>query len=178
MEQRLTDSARHILKQIRSRAYDRGVFTRIPDEAFIGMLTLWSVLLWERKIGLVALEEAGGKRFELVGALDRLLTERASELPLAHEFKGTVDGGNQTPVVLGTSSRPPIGWDNEEHLEPLLRQAELEALELGHNYLGSEHLVLAVVKLADPGLSILLHEHGIEYVLVRDAVVRLLQPGG
>jgi hypothetical protein len=38
--------------------------------------------------------------------------------------------------------------------------------------------VLAVVKLAGPALRNLLHEQGVEYVLVRDAVVRLLQPGG
>jgi hypothetical protein len=30
------------------------------------MLALWSVLLWERKVGLIALERSGANRFDLL----------------------------------------------------------------------------------------------------------------
>ena len=45
---------------------------------------------------------------------------------------------------------PYEGWDFEELAEPLLQRAELEAKELGHGWMGSEHLVLAIIKVADP----------------------------
>ena len=63
-------------------------------------------------------------------------------------------------------------------MEPLLSEAELEAKELGHNYVGSEHLVLAIVKLGDPALTTLLTQHGVSHSKVTEAVVSLLHPQG
>ena len=54
------------------------------------------------------------------------------------------------------------------------RQAGHEASELGHDYVGSEHLVLAVVRSADPSLAALLQQHGIGHEAVKEAVVKLL----
>jgi len=59
-------------------------------------------------------------------------------------------------------------------LEPLLQRAELEARELGHNYVGSEHLVLAIVGTADPSLSALVKQHGVHYEAVKEAILRIL----
>jgi hypothetical protein len=170
---RLTDSAQRILKQMPARAIDRGLGIRVPDEAAIVMLALWSVLNWERKIGRVALEESAGNRFDLIQALDRLLAEQALEL-----LELAVTRDDQGRVVVLTPGQPHVGWDSDNLLEPLLRQAEREAKELGHNYVGSEHLVLAIVKLADPALRTVLEAHGVTYERVRETVVRLLRPGG
>jgi ATP-dependent Clp protease ATP-binding subunit ClpA len=141
------------------------------------MLALWTVLLWERKLGLAALEEAGVSRFDLVRGLDKLLQENTSELPLAFDKQhAIVSDKHQNAVVVGKTGHSDGAWDFEDLLEPVIRQAEHEANELGHNYVGSEHLVLALVKLADPLLATLLKQHGVTYEKVREAVVRLLQP--
>jgi ATP-dependent Clp protease ATP-binding subunit ClpA len=66
------------------------------------------------------------------------------------------------------------GWDFDDLLEPLLRQAEHEAKELRHDYVGSEHLVLAILQVAAPVLSAILRQHGVSYERVKDSVVRLL----
>ncbi len=133
------------------------------------MLALLSVVLWERKVGLVALERSGADRFDLVRGLDRLLEEKASEHPVAYDKQRGV-------LVLVTTDRPYDGWDFEALLEPLLRQAEHEANELGHNYVGSEHLVLAIMHLADPALRTLLQQHGVSHKQVKEAVISLLHP--
>ena len=48
-QRRITDSAQNILKHIPSRAAERGL--HVVDDASIVMLALWSLLLWERKMG-------------------------------------------------------------------------------------------------------------------------------
>ena len=171
-----TDSLQHILKQIPLRALDRGLGLSIADHASIAMLALWSVLLWEHKVGLIALEQAGVERFNLVRDLDRLLREKQSELPDVRDGQYTFQHGEHQRVVVGNTGETYHYWDSEALLEPLLRQAEHEVQELGHNYVGSEHLVLAIVQLADPTLTTLLHQHGVSHGKVRGAVVRLLRP--
>jgi ATP-dependent Clp protease ATP-binding subunit ClpA len=165
-QRRITDSAQNILKQIPSRAAERGL--HVVDGASIVILALWSLLLWERKVGLRALEESGADRFDLVHGLDRLLEEKASDHPVAFD--------NQRAVfVLVKTDLPLTGWDFKALLEPLLRQAEHEANELGHDHVGSEHLVLAILVLADPTLRPLLQQHGISHKQVKQKVISLLQ---
>jgi Clp amino terminal domain, pathogenicity island component len=179
IKRRFTDGAQRILGQIPTRAADRGLTSRVPDDAAIVMLLFWCVLNWERKIGLVAIEESGVNRFDLIAALDRLLAEKALELPEAFDRVQEVDGDDQGCVIVEPKAgQPYVPWDSKDLLEPLLCQAEQEAKELGHNYVGSEHLVLAIVKLSDPALRTLLERHGVSYERVREAVVGLLQPGG
>jgi ATP-dependent Clp protease ATP-binding subunit ClpA len=168
-QRRLTDSAQHILAQIPSRAHDRGLLA--VDSECIAMLALWSVLLWERKVGLVAIEQSGVDRFDLVRGLDRLLAEKSSENPVAYDKE-------RNAIVFVKTQLPYDGWDFDDLLEPLLRQAEHEARELRHDYVGSEHLVLAILRVADPVLSVLLKQHGVSYDQVKYSVVRLLVPPG
>jgi hypothetical protein len=56
-------------------------------------------------------------------------------------------------------------WDSQALLEPLLQQAEHEALELYHNYVGSEHLVLAITRMATSSLATLLDQFGVNQLL-------------
>src|SRR5260221_10472946 len=79
----ITDSTRHILKQIPSRASDRGL--HVVDVSSIVLLALWSLLLWERKVGRIALERIGVDPFELARGVDLLLTEKAREHPIVYE---------------------------------------------------------------------------------------------
>lgn len=172
---RFTDSLQHILKRIPLRALDRGLGLSIADHASIVMLALWSVLLWEQKVGLIALEQAGVERFNLVRDLDRLLREKQSELPDVRDGPHIIEINERGAFVINTGKQYD-GWDSDALLEPLLRQAEHEARELGHNYVGSEHLVLAILKLADPALTTLLQQHGVSHSKIRETVVSLLRP--
>jgi ATP-dependent Clp protease ATP-binding subunit ClpA len=162
----ITDSAQCILEQIPGRASDRGL--HLPDRSSIVTLALWSLLLWERKVGLVALEHMGGDRFDLARAVDRLLVEKAREHPVAY------DSHSQQAVLVKTGE-PYKGWDFHALLEPLLEQAEHEALEMGHNYVGSEHLLLAIVHLADSALSAVLRERSLDHGRVRQAIQYVLR---
>jgi hypothetical protein len=131
------------------------------------MLALWSLLLWERKVRRVALERSGVDPSNLARALDQLLDERSFENPVAH------DPGRQLWLV--KTGETYWGWDFEGLLEPLVREAEHEALELAHNYVGAEHLLLAIVRLSDEPQAGLLSLHGIEHDGVREAVLGVLQ---
>ena len=179
-QRRVTDSSKRILEQISSRAIDRGLALRVADQPSIVMLALWSVLLWERKLGLADIEHAGGNRFDLIRALDQSLQRKASELPVAFDMDREVgcDNPQRGVVVVSEPDQPVVRWDSEDLLEPLFRQAKDEAQELGHDYIGSEHLVLAIVKLADPTLQTLLRECGVTHERVKEAVVALLRPEG
>ena len=59
-------------------------------------------------------------------------------------------------------------------LAPLLAAAEHEALGLGHNWVGTEHLLLAIVRLADPRLCEELQRHRVTYEKLRKAVLDTL----
>lgn len=162
----ITDSAQHILRQVPSRASDRGLY--VVDRLSLLMLVLWSLVLWERKLGRIALEGIGIDPFDLARRLDELLTERAREHPVGYDHKEGV-------LVLVNTGKPCQPWDFAALLEPLLQQAEHEAKELGHNYVGSEHLVLAICTSAGPPLSDLLQQYGISRQRVKEAVLGVLQ---
>jgi ATP-dependent Clp protease ATP-binding subunit ClpA len=156
----ITSTAQHILKQILSRAADRGL--DVADAGSVVLLVLWSLLLWERKAGRVALERLGVDPFDLAREVDRLLVEKAAEAPVA------CDSQRQGPVIVQV-------WDFDHLLGPLLQRAEHEALALGHGWVGSEHLLLAVVGLADEGLSAILRQRSVDHGRVSEAVLGVLQ---
>lgn len=161
----ITDSAQRILKQIPDRASDRGL--HVVDGSTLVMLALWSLLLWERKVGRVALEEIGVDPFELARDLDRMLTEKAQEHPVVYDQ-------GQGRLVLAKTGEPYKHWDFDALLEPLLQQTEHEAVELGHNYVGSEHFVLAITRIAGSPLSTLLQQHSVSHPRVKQAILELL----
>jgi hypothetical protein len=164
-ERRLTTSAIDILVQIKHRSSERGL--HVVDGASIVMLALWSLLLWENKIGLVALERSGVDRFELARGLDRLLKDKGLEHPVVYDRP-------QGALVMAKTRQPYEEWDLSTLIEPILSAAEHESKELGHNWIGSEHLVLSILRVSDPELSGLLSQHGASYEQVKRAVVEVL----
>jgi len=64
--------------------------------------------------------------------------------------------------------------DERKPLMPLLAAAEHESIGLGHNWVGSEHLLLAIIKLANPRLRSVLERYHVEYEAVRQAIVHIL----
>lgn len=146
----MTSTAQHILEQLPSRAGERGLLT--VDDVSIVTLTLWSLLCWERKVGVSALERMRVDRFGLARDVDRLLIEaRGEQKGKPHEVR---DFGSLT--------------------EPLLQQAQHEAEELGHTWVGSEHLLLAIVRMADPVLAASLQQHHVNHERVKESVEELV----
>jgi hypothetical protein len=160
-----TTSAIHIVEQLGPRAADRSIHTELTEQT-IPMLALWSVLRWERKVGLVALERVGVEIDSLARDVDRALEAACEEVRrrTGPPKLQTLPSGQRCMVV-----------DSQAPLAPLLVAAEHEALGFGHNWVGTEHLLLAVVRLADSRLREVLERHRVTYEEVRRAVLELLQ---
>ncbi len=160
-----TEAAQRLVGHIADRALDRGMVSGELTEATAGMLALLSLLRWERKGGLAALEKMGVDSDVLARELDAAIDEEGR---LARRPDGT-------RVVVLPSGRRAAAVDTEGPRKPLLEQAEHEALGLGNDWVGTEHLLMASVRSACPRLADLLRRHGIHYDGVRFAVLETLR---
>jgi ATP-dependent Clp protease ATP-binding subunit ClpA len=160
-----TDKACRAVEHARDRAVDRGMVSGELTEATAGMLTVLSILRWERTVARAALERTAAD-------LDAL----ARELDAAIDAEGRAarDPGGSRFTALPAGRRG-IVVDTAMALRRLLEQAEHEALGLRHNWVGTEHLVLASVRLACPRFWELLDRHRIGYDGLRQAVLDVLQ---
>jgi len=96
------------------------------------------------------LERLGVDPFELARSADRLLDENPSGCPAAS-----------------------TDWDFDTLVESLLRQSINEAMSLGRSLVSVEHLLLAVIRIADPALSRLLQDNLIVYNRAREVALGL-----
>jgi len=159
----LTDSAQHIVDQIPTRARDRGLF--FLDSASIVALTLWSLIRWERKVALAVLEGMGVDMSRLTSQLDSFLDQMARENP--------TPGAEDAPSPSGRGG-PMIYFDMEPLLDAFLGQASLEASQLGHSYVGSEHLLLAIISATDGEPSLPLKDHLPSHESAKEAILEFL----
>jgi ATP-dependent Clp protease ATP-binding subunit ClpA len=160
-----TDAAQRVIEHIVDRAFDRGMISGELTEATGGMLALLSMLRWERKLGRAALEQIGVTLDTLAREVDSGIDEEGREArrPEGPCFETLPSGGRALLV------------DTQTPLRTLLDQAEHEALNLGHNWVGTEHLLLAVIHHACPRLQVTLRRHAITHDAVRQAVLNLLR---
>jgi len=161
-ERQFTDAAQHIVKQIPERASDRGLIT--VDDTSVVPLVLWTLIRWERKVALGALEMMGVDLDSLAHQLDSLLARLAEDKRVVAK-----DG-----VAAYAATGEYVVFDVSTPLEPLLSQAESEASKLQHDYVGSEHLLLAIITRADSELSSVLKHHQMDYDCTKDAILELL----
>ncbi|MCH7990311.1 MAG: Clp protease N-terminal domain-containing protein [Planctomycetes bacterium] len=164
-DRRFTDSARTIIEQAPCRASDRGLHS--VDAASYVMLLLWTLVRWERKPGLIALITIGVDLDRLCYDLDQSLTRKAEENPIAIDRRSG-------KAVFQKTGEPYVGWDYDSITEPVLDQAEQEAREMGHDYIGSEHLLLAIIKTADPELKRSLDDHLITFEDIKETILEFL----
>jgi hypothetical protein len=157
-----TTSAVHIVEQLWPRAADRGMAEEVTEQT-VPMLALWSILRWERKPGLAALEQMGVEVDALARDVDRALDAACEEF-------GRVNGPRQFQTL--PSGQRVTVVDFRAPLAPLLAEAEHEALGLGHTWVGSEHLLLAAIRVADARLREVLDRHRIGYDGARRAVLQ------
>jgi len=133
-------------------------------EATASMLAVLSILRWERKVALAALEKLGIDLDAVARELDEAIVTEGNSSRRAEGLRFyALPSGQQI-----------IDWDQDGPRQALLNHAEEEAQKMGHDYMGTEHLLLAAVNHACPRLSQLLNRHGITYGQTRDAVVDLL----
>ena len=160
-ERRCVEDLIHVIEQVPVRLAARWPIGL--DKSSLAMVALWSLLRWERKFWLVCLEELGVDMWALTCELDALLEAR----------KGVPPGDN----FRDQAAKPPLAWFRQRldpFLNALLDRAAHQASAMGHGYLGSEHVLLAIVADADPPLVSLLERHKIEYQNVKDAIVAAL----
>ena len=117
----------------------------------VGLLLLWSILRWERTFAIQTLERLNIDIWSLTRDVDEALN-RCSEQA---QESGT--------------------WANSDYLDPLLGdwldQAVEQARILRHDFLGGEHLLLALLADTDPELTAIFRQSGLTYDLLKQAVV-------
>jgi ATP-dependent Clp protease ATP-binding subunit ClpA len=163
-----TQSAIHIVEQLCPRAADRRM-TSEANEQTVNMLALLAVLRWERKVGVVALERMGVNIDALARAVDDALSATCADIRQhagPPEYQ-TLPSGQRAVVV-----------DFDTPLEPLLATAEAEALGMDHEYVGTEHILLATIRRACPRLREILQAHGITYVRTKAPIIEVLRIAG
>jgi ATP-dependent Clp protease ATP-binding subunit ClpA len=160
-----TTAAIHIIEQLWPRWADRSMPDQMTTEA-VAMLALWSLLRWERKVGLVALEKVGVEIEALARDVNRAMDATSAEIRR--------HAGPPKFRVL-PSGRRAVVVDFNTPLQPLLTAAEHEALSLVHSWVGTEHLLLAAVQLGGPRLGEVLERHGVGDTRLQQAVQDVLR---
>jgi len=161
-----TDSAQLVIQHIARRALDRGMLTGELNEATAGMLAVLSILRWERKVALAALER-------LSVDLDRLARE--VDACIWVEGLSSRRAGDPQFEILPSGKRC-IVVDTDRPCRQLLDQAEHQALGLEHTWVGTEHLLLAAVQFACPRFRELLDRNDVSNDRIRQAVLDVLRP--
>ena len=57
-----------------------------------------------------------------------------------------------------------------DHVKLLARKGLIKAKKLGHDWVGTEHLLLATARAEDPGLQELLAKYGMSHQRIRTAI--------
>jgi len=162
-----------MVEQAAHRARDRGL--HYVDAASYAVLLLWTLIRWERKVGLVALERMGVDLERLARELDGILSRKADENPIViNGHTGDIVNERTGDIVYKRANRGFIGADYDAISQPLLGHAKQKAREMGHDYVGSEHLLLAIVEVADPELNRVLDSHLMTETNVRETILDLL----
>ena len=130
------------------------------DEQTVVLLVLWSLLRWERKVGLVTLEKMGIN-------LDSFAQEVNQALCAAWE------DARQRKCQAGLPGQKVVLVDFQPR-EQFLLAAQREAAHLSHNYVGSEHLLLAAIQMADPRLGAVLEKYAVTYERAKATILQLL----
>ncbi|MGA2032763.1 MAG: Clp protease N-terminal domain-containing protein [Thermoguttaceae bacterium] len=152
-QRRCVDDLIHVVEQVSLRADVRAGLAL--SESTVAMLLLWSLLRWERNFLIVCLEQLGIDLWALTRELDELLK---------CQQHATVRAGASAPC-----------GELDHLLRQWLKRTDAEARTMGHEFLGTEHLLLALIAWADASLNPLLKHHGLDYQAVSAAVVEALR---
>ncbi|MGA2798351.1 MAG: Clp protease N-terminal domain-containing protein [Thermoguttaceae bacterium] len=150
-----------IIEQVPARWAARAPM--VLDETSAGMLLLWTLIRWERRFPLTALEEMGVDIWALTQDVDELLEQEIMQKSGKDNSEAsTGPNASNSPLLL------------RELTNRWLERAEDEARSLGHDFVGAEHLLLALVAGADPSWSPLFARYGIDHERLKKTVLQAL----
>lgn len=145
---RFTCDAIELIEQTFDRSVKRSVDMRGPCAC---VMYLWSVVRWEITLAMSILHELSGS----VDVIESHLKPLLADLPRDNSRR--VQG--QAPIKLPCDG-----------IEQLCQEAASQAKSLGHDWTGSEHLLLAAVIRAEPSLKSVLDSCHITEASVREAI--------
>jgi hypothetical protein len=154
------------IKRATSRTRPRGMFTRFTDRA--------------RKVVVLAQDEARELGVGFVGPehlLLGLLVEGEGVAAVALESLGVSleEARGQVVEIAGRGQGAPAGRiPFTQPTKNVLEEALRQALQLGHKYIGTEHLLLSLLATSDDSAARVLADRGAGYDPVRERVVALL----
>jgi ATP-dependent Clp protease ATP-binding subunit ClpA len=156
--ERFTDRARHVVAEARQAAADSGDSSVCPEHILLA--------LFSEPAGLAAraLATMGVSRESVAAALQARGGTAAGD---AEADGGTADtaAGESAPAFSGPAKR-------------VLSDALTVALQFGHNYIGTEHLLLGLYRNADSSATTILVEAGALEATARAHVVDMLRGFG
>ena len=117
--------------------------------------TLLAVMCGPRKVGKCALEQL---------RLDMSSLFRRTEEHLRLRMRGKTQVTDNSELERSRTAM----------LKPLLDTAAEESRKLGHNWIGTEHLLLAAVKMADPDLQAIFEAQSLSYAAIRARIIEML----
>ncbi len=145
MYERFTDRARQIMQVAQAQA-------KLANSDFVRPIhVLLGIAFVENGVGASSLRNAGFDLEKLIARIRHLFTR------------------NTEPLTKQDGKVP-----RHPDVELLLMQAMFEARQMNHNYVGSEHLLLAVIKQSYHEVDIILDHFGITSRMIRDKVLDLL----
>ncbi len=158
---RCVESLIQVIEQVAARAA-----ARLPmalDEDSVALLLFWTILRWERTFVLTCLEELGIDMWALTRDLDAFINAHKARDALVRPDRAVTD---------------PMSFvfcrELDDALLLWLSRAEKQAVAMGCNFVGAEHLLLAIIASAGPELTALLARHGLHQDRLAGAVSEAL----
>jgi ATP-dependent Clp protease ATP-binding subunit ClpA len=127
------------------------------DRANTQALMLWTLLRWETKVARAVLLKLGVDLWDMEKKLDALLRKQVQK------------SGHRIRDDLARSIA-----SGQSEIAQLLDGAQKQATDLGHSYIGTEHILLAILSDPSPQLSSYFHGLGLFHRPVMDAVKAFL----
>jgi len=107
------------------------------------------------------IKEGGGVAANVFTRLDVSIDDIIDEIDASHNYPDNSTFISISPVL-------------SEDARTVLKQAEIEASELGHDYIGTEHLLLAILSIPSLGAFQILSSFSINKNAVKDTILDLL----
>ena len=143
----LTRCAQTILQHTMERSLLRGITGEVP-----ALMILWSMLRWEKRVGLAIIELCGVDLRSLEQDVENKLDEYIS--------------GSKCPTL------------DFIRIQEVVEAATKEAADLRHDYVATEHFVLALCRKGECDISRLFEKHNLGYEFLKDNLVKLYSDPG
>jgi len=156
-EKRCTTKVIDVLLQVRQETADR---TRLLNHPFIESMTLLTMLRSEINVAQAGLEEMEVDLRGLEKRLDRLL-DRCDRVVFQCQEQVDEDLAHSRQEASAT-------------IRDLVERGKKEAAALRHDYVGTEHLLLAIIRTGDASLSSVLADSGITWEVAQNAILKVL----